>query len=163
MKKITTLCIIHNHPKVLLGMKKRGLGKGCWNGFGGKVKKDEAIEKGVKRELLEECGLDVPVKKFEKMGIIEFSFRDIPDTLENHFFRIENFYGRSPFETSEMKPKWFHVKEIPLDQMWPDDTYWMPLFLKGKKFRGKFVFDRPSSEEYSSEIIEKFIEEVEEL
>jgi hypothetical protein len=37
MKKILTLTIIYQHPRVLLGMKKRGFGAGRWNGFGGKV------------------------------------------------------------------------------------------------------------------------------
>ena len=27
--------------------------------------------------------------------------------------------------------------------MWADDPYWMPLFLKNKKFKGRFVFDEP--------------------
>ena len=36
-KKILTLCIIHQHPKILLGMKKRGHGEGKWNGFGGMI------------------------------------------------------------------------------------------------------------------------------
>jgi len=25
--------------------------------------------------------------------------------------------------------------------MWPDDRFWMPLFLQGKTFNGHFVFD----------------------
>jgi hypothetical protein len=37
MKKLLTLCIVHQNDKVLLGMKKRGFGMGRWNGFGGKV------------------------------------------------------------------------------------------------------------------------------
>jgi len=48
MKKIMTLCIIHQHPKVLLGMKKRGFGVGRWNGFGGKVNEGETIEQADK-------------------------------------------------------------------------------------------------------------------
>ncbi len=162
MKKITTLCIIHNHPQILLGMKKKGFGKGRWNGFGGKVKKEETIEEGIKRELFEESKLDVPIDNFEKVGIIEFSFKEIPDILENHFFKVKNFSGE-PYETEEMKPRWFHIDEIPFNQMWTDDVCWMSLFLEGKKFRGKFVFDRPSSENYSSKIIKRFIEEVDSL
>ena len=56
MKKILTLCVIYQHPRVLLGMKKRGFGKGRWNGFGGKVKEGETIEEATKRETLEEAG-----------------------------------------------------------------------------------------------------------
>ena len=39
-----------------------------------------------------------------------------------------------------MKPRWFPVDEIPYSEMWPDDKYWFPLFLKGSKFSGYFKF-----------------------
>jgi len=59
MKKILTLCIIHQHPKILLGMKKRGHGEGKWNGFGGKVEEGETIEEATRRETKEESGVEV--------------------------------------------------------------------------------------------------------
>jgi hypothetical protein len=37
--------------------------------------------------------------------------------------------------------------------MWPDDIYWLPLLLKGKKFKGKFLFDK------NENIIRKELEE----
>ncbi len=55
MKKLLTLCIVHQHPRVLLGMKKRGFGIGHWNGFGGKVEEGESIEEAAKREVKEEA------------------------------------------------------------------------------------------------------------
>ena len=54
MIKKLTLCIIHQHPRVLLGMKKRGFGMGRWNGFGGKVEAGETIEDATRREVGEE-------------------------------------------------------------------------------------------------------------
>jgi len=59
MKKIQTLCLIHQHPKILLGMKKRGFGQGRWNGFGGKVAPEETVLEAAKREMLEEAGLEI--------------------------------------------------------------------------------------------------------
>jgi 8-oxo-dGTP diphosphatase / 2-hydroxy-dATP diphosphatase len=38
-----------DNNKILLGLKKRGFGKGKWNGFGGKLEKDENIIECAKR------------------------------------------------------------------------------------------------------------------
>ncbi len=137
-RKILTLCIIHQHPMVLLGMKKRRFGAGRWNGFGGKVFSTETIEDAAKREMREEAGIEV--KNLDKVGIVEFEFKDNPEILEVHIFKSDNFSGE-PAESEEMKPQWFHIDEIPFGDMWPDDIYWIPLFLSGKKFKGKFLFD----------------------
>ena len=137
VKKILTLCIIYQHPRVLLGMKKRGFGAGRWNGFGGKISPDETIEEAARREIKEEVELEV--LDMGKMGVMEFEFKGNPQILEVHIFKAESFSGK-PIETEEMKPQWFHVDEIPFNEMWPDDIYWMPLFINGKKFRGKFLF-----------------------
>ena len=47
--KLLTLLFVLTPGKVLLGMKKRGFGKGRWNGFGGKVQEGETIEDGAIR------------------------------------------------------------------------------------------------------------------
>lgn len=133
-----TLVIIHDHPRILLGKKKRGLGEGRWNGFGGKVEKGETIEGAAKRELLEEAG--IKVDEIEKIGISEFEWQDGADLLEVHIFKGKEFKGE-PKESEEMSPKWFFADEIPFGEMWPDDVYWFPYFMRNKKFRGKFVFD----------------------
>lgn len=154
MKKIMTLCIIHQHPKVLLGMKKCGFGSGRWNGFGGKVLEGEEIEDAARRELSEEAGVEVG--NIEKYGVIDFEFDGNPEILEVHIFKAGDFVGE-PKESDEMRPQWFFVDEIPFKEMWPDDIYWVPLFLKGRKFKGKFKFGKGDS------ILEKDIVLVKEL
>lgn len=136
-RKLLTLCIIHQHAKVLLGMKKRGFGEGRWNGFGGKVAPGETIEEAAQREIREEAGIEV--NNLERIGMIDFEFIGDPKILEVHVFRSTSFSG-TPIETEEMRPQWFSIEEIPFSQMWPDDSYWFPLFLSGKKFKGKFFF-----------------------
>ena len=137
--------------KLLLGLKKKGFGQGRWNGFGGKVKEGESIEQAVARELMEECS--VKVKKSEQFGRIEFAWNSKPDILDVHFYKILEYEGE-PKETEEMKPKWFNVNEIPYNEMWKDDPHWMPLFLKGKKFEGKILFNE------KDEVIKAEIKEV---
>lgn len=159
-KKLMTLCFIHEHPRILLAMKKRSFGAGRWNGYGGKVKEGENIEVAARREILEESGIDAD--QLEKRGIIEFTFANDPTVLEVHIFKIEDYSGEA-VETEEMRPQWFTVDEIPFKQMWSDDLYWMPLFLKGKKFRGKFLFDQPSTADYQAKILEKELREVPEV
>ena len=139
MKKLLTLCIIHQNSRVLLGMKKRGFGAGRWNGFGGKVAPTETIEEAAKRELQEEAG--IKVKHLNKVGIIDFEFKGNFEILQVHIFKSDSFLGE-PNESEEMKPQWFHVDKIPFKEMWPDDIYWMPLFLSKKKFKGKFFFGK---------------------
>lgn len=139
MKKLLTLCLLVQDGKILLGMKKRGFGAGRWNGFGGKVEAGESIEDGVKREMKEECGVEI--EQMEKVGIHEFRFEKNPqEVLEVHVFRVDAFDG-DPTETEEMRPRWFRLEDIPYDEMWEDDRYWLPFFLEGKKFRTKFLFD----------------------
>lgn len=149
-----TTCIIYKHPKILLGMKKRGFGEGKWNGFGGKVLPNEIIEVAAKRELLEEAGIEV--EHLSKVGVLDFEFKGRKEILQVHFFKAENFSGE-PIETEEMKPQWFNVNEIPIDKMWPDDQYWMPVFLKDKKFIGRFLYDEKEN------ILEKELSETEDL
>ena len=126
-KKILTLCFIYEHPKILLGMKKRGHGEGKWNGFGGKVEQGETIEEGAKREMKEEAGIEI--KEMNKLGILEFESQNDPEILEVHIFSVKEFKG-VPIESEEMKPKWFDVDEIPFNQMWENDALWIEKVLK---------------------------------
>ena len=138
MRKILTLCLVVKDGKILLGMKKRGFGAGRWNGFGGKLEPGETIEEGAKREMKEECG--VTVESMQLVGIHEFEFTsNCGEILEVHVFRIDAWNGE-PVETEEMRPEWFLFADIPYETMWPDDIYWLPLFLAGKGFKTKFLF-----------------------
>lgn len=154
MKTLLTLCIIYKHPKILLGMKKQGLGTGRWNGFGGKILAAETIENAAKREIQEEAG--IKVKNLNKVGIIDFESKGDPEIVQVHIFRSDNFSGE-PTESEEMKPQWFHIDELPFKKMWPADIYWIPLLLDGKKFKGKFLYGE------SDVILKKELIEVKEI
>ncbi len=140
--KLLTLCIVHQGDSVLLGMKKRGFGKGRWNGFGGKVDHGESIEDAASRETKEEAGITPGV--LHKLGILEFEFVGSPDILQVHVFKCTIYTGEVG-ESEEMRPQWFAVEAVPFGDMWKDDIYWFELFLQNKKFRGRFVFDEHDS------------------
>lgn len=158
-KKILTLCLVQQGDKVLLGMKKKGFGAGRWNGFGGKVEAGETVEDAVKREVKEEA--DIAVSKIEKMGVIDFEFQGDPQILEVHVFKAENFAGE-PKETEEMRPAWYDIDKIPFDSMWPDDKFWLPLFLENKKFTGRFLFKGDDSA-HNTQILEHSLQIVNDL
>jgi 8-oxo-dGTP pyrophosphatase MutT (NUDIX family) len=152
MRILLNLGIIIQGDKILLGMKKRGFGEGRWNGFGGKVKPDETIEQALIREMKEEASIDIISP--EKVAIVEFEFLDSGNILEVHYYKITEYFGE-PKESEEMIPKWFNIHEIPFEKMWPDDKYWMPLFLKNKKFKGKFWFkDKNTIINHNLEIVD---------
>jgi 8-oxo-dGTP diphosphatase/2-hydroxy-dATP diphosphatase len=152
MRKLLTLSFVVEGEQVLLGMKKRGFGAGRWNGFGGKVEPGESIETAAARELREECGIEA--LEMELSGIHEFEFEAERGTiLEVHVFRVGRFTG-DPVETEEMRPEWFSVGDIPYDTMWPDDRYWLPLFLRGERFRAYFLFGP------EDRVLEKRVEQV---
>lgn len=135
--RIYSLCIIRQEVRILLGMKKRGFGRGKWNGFGGKLQAGESIEEAAVREVKEESGIDI--RSLEKAGVIEFEFCGNPEIMQVHIFRSADFSG-VPEESDEMRPCWFPIDEIPYGEMWPDDSYWLPLLLDHRKFTGKFIY-----------------------
>ena len=139
-----TLCFLTKEIKgekgLLLAMKKKGFGKGKWNGVGGKFnsKKDKNIFATARRELEEEIG--VIAQEIKKVAILSFYFPYQKDWNQNvHVFFVKNWRGE-PKETKEMKPKWFKINKIPFNQMWPDDKFWLPKILRGKKLKAEFVF-----------------------
>ena len=122
-------------------MKKKGFGLGKWNGVGGKLdfnRGDKDIFDTAIREIKEEIG--VKIKDIEKVAILSFYFPYQSEWNQDvHVFLAKNWKGE-PKETDEMKPKWFKIKEIPFDEMWPDDKFWLPKILKGEKLKAKFSF-----------------------
>ena len=139
MGRIETVTIVHKTPKVLLGMKKNKFGKGKYNGFGGGLENGESLEECAIRETKEEAGITIldPVK----MGRLLFCFDSDEQNHLVYFFRATKFDGELRKETNEMISEWFNEKDIPYNEMWEDDQYWLPLFLDGKKFYGDFWFN----------------------
>lgn len=151
----TTLCLLLQDDRVLLAMKKRGFGQGKWNGIGGKLNEGESIHDAALRELMEEIGVSASREDLRRAGYIEFFFdgRSLWDQDMTIF--LVNHWSGEPCETEEMKPCWFHFKDIPYEEMWVGDKHWMPVVLEGKTIRGKFFFNADGSQlnDYTIEMI----------
>ena len=138
-----TLCFIvrEGSPShILLGKKKRGFGLGKLNGIGGKLDPDELPEDGVVREVHEEVGLILTKETLRSAGHITFRFPFMSEFDHFvHVFLATEWEGK-PIESAEMLPCWFPVSEIPFEQMWQDDAYWLPIVLNGKTIHAEFEF-----------------------
>ena len=136
----TTLCLLKRDNEILLALKKRGFGEGKYNGVGGKLEGNETPEEAMIRETQEE--ILVTPTEYEKVGIFEFDeyFKGQKERLVFHLYTASKWLGE-PSESDEMIPFWFKTDSIPYDQMFPDDKYWLPLVLEGKKFNAYFEFD----------------------
>ncbi len=144
MKQVT-LCLIINKDrenKILLGMKKTGFGAGWYNGFGGKPKDDEPLEKAAIRELYEEVRLKTSIEHLKKVGELSFTF---PYNKEwdqvVHVYLVDKWNG-NPIESEEMKPEWFSFASIPYAKMWEADKHWLPHILDGKYVTASFTYGK---------------------
>ena len=154
MTRIETIAIVHQHPRVLLAMKKRGFGAGKYNGLGGGQDDNESLEETAYREAFEEGG--IKIKDYMLVGKIRYSFGSDEQDHLVHFFRVSEFDGE-PVETEEMVPEWFHVDSIPYERMWKNDSLWFPYFLDGKMFSGYIRMSK------NGETLEYELNEVSEL
>lgn len=124
--------------EVVLAMKKRGFGAGKWNGVGGKVLPGELPETAIRREATEEIG--VVLGKLYHVATLTFSFIEHADWSQVCEVYLATTWEGEPQESEEMAPQWFNVSEIPYDDMWSDDKYWLPQVLVGKKIKARFTF-----------------------
>ena len=138
----TTLTFVFNKTgKILLAMKKRGFGEGKWNGAGGKLEEGESIEQAAVRELHEEAWVEVTTEKLENVGVLHCFFTANPENNRDvHVFVVRDYTGAVE-ETEEMRPQWFGTDEMPYDDMWDGDKYWIPRLLDGEKIEFELVFD----------------------
>lgn len=155
----TTLCFLvetfnSEVTSVLLAMKKRGFGANWYNGVGGKVADNEQILDAAVRETFEEITVSVNPSDLKKVAFLKFDFPDNPEWDQVvHVYLVEEWEGE-PRESEEMKPEWFSVNSIPLDKMWPDDKFWLPQVMAGKKIEAYFKMDKDNN------ILEQDVKEV---
>lgn len=133
--------------KVLLGKRKKvsnDLGKDLYAGIGGKVEENESTDECLEREIYEEIGVNVT--KYQKLGQLKYINPHNPKwDMEGHFYLIKEWKDE-PKETEVIKPIWFKIDQIPKENMFSDNKYWLDLLFAGKRFEGVFLFGSEKSE-----------------
>jgi 8-oxo-dGTP diphosphatase len=140
------ICYIKKKDEFLLLLKASGkFGGGFWNAPGGKIQNGESSSAAARREVLEETGLSA--NNLEKIGFLEFFFgpeKQKPDWTAEVFLTTE--FSGNLRESDEGRLQWFSRDDLPMNQMWQDDRYWLPILIQGKKFCGRFQFSKDSKE-----------------
>lgn len=131
------LCFIVKEGRVLLILKKRGLGAGKINAPGGKLEPGETPLQAAVRETQEEVG--VTPLHLEERGYLRFQFTD-GYALGCSVFVAHDLEGE-PISTDEADPMWVGLDAVPYENMWADDREWLPSVLAGGSFTGSFLFE----------------------
>ena len=136
-----TLCLLKKDSKLLLALGKKGFNAGKYNGVGGKIRKNETPDQAMVRKVKEEIG--VTPTSYGKVGYLEFDeyYEGEKRRIAMHLYIASEWDG-DPMETNMFIPHWFHISDSPYEKMFPDDKYWLPLILKGKKIRAYFDYDK---------------------
>jgi 8-oxo-dGTP diphosphatase len=134
-----TICHIVRGRRLLLKKATRGISVGKWNGPGGKLETGESPEECARREVKEETGLRV--SRLFYHGTITFVM-DGGKTLHTrgHLFSTSKAEGRAR-SSAEGPVRWFPIDNLPIDEMWEDDLFWIPLMLRGIRFDATFTYD----------------------
>jgi len=135
-----TLLIIQQGEEIILGLKnpnKKFGGK--WNGFGGGIEEGETPEETIIREVLEEAR--IKIESPEKIGEILFHFETDEQDHYVHIYKTNKFEGELQTSEDFVEYQRFSLDNLP-EKMMPADKYWIPLLIKGKRFKGEVYFDK---------------------
>jgi 8-oxo-dGTP diphosphatase len=125
---------------VLLGLKKTGFGVGKWVGLGGHIEPGEKPVAAAVREVAEESSLIVSADSLEHVASIEFRFPVRPSWDQTAQVYLTSVYEGVATESDEIRPRWYRESELPLELMWDDAKYWLPLVLAGQRFDATITF-----------------------
>ena len=72
------------------------------------------------------------------VGELFFHAEDQP-RIHCYLFTASDYDG-TPTETEEAVPQFYPLDEIPYDEMWEDNRYWLPLIISGHRVIGYSTF-----------------------
>lgn len=85
-----------------------------WEFPGGKIEQNETAEQALKRELMEETGIEVTAAT--AIGLADHSYDDLRVTL--HFFLVEGWNGE-PYGREGQPQRWVEQQDLVADEFPP--------------------------------------------
>lgn len=99
---------------------------GKYNGLGGKMAMNEDVATCMKREILEEAGIEV--EKMSLRGTINWTgFGPKNENWLGFVFLIEQFKGTPNKKSPEGDLEWVDIASIDKMPMWAGDRYFLPM------------------------------------
>lgn len=158
-----TVCFLIKDGCINLPVKKRKIGAGFRNGYGGGIEAKETPAECVIRETLEEGRIKIWLQDLRRIALLRCHNRaeaGEKSLLIVHIFKTSFWLGE-PKETSEMgRPIWFPTDALPIQELMLDDRVWLPRVLRDRKLVVVTSRYGPNQASLDEEVI---IEEVETL
>lgn len=138
------LVFLVKDDQVLLALKKKKIGAGLLNGYGGGIEPNETSIEAAIREVGQEAGVNLDKVDLEGRGVINFH-KPKPDGIfvcEVHIF-VATYWQGTPQESDEMgEPRWFPINNLPFGDMMPGDELWMSYVLNhDRPLEGNIWYD----------------------
>jgi ADP-ribose pyrophosphatase YjhB (NUDIX family) len=136
-KKEGTVCFLRKDDTFLLTLIEYSESMKKWNGIGGFANEGEPLKDAAIREVEEEVGVVIDRESLEYVGRV----------LENNNFTLyvfiaDKWSGEIKIKDDTLKQlQWFSPRNIPYKDMWPDNEYWLPDILSGKKIIASVMRD----------------------
>lgn len=121
-----------------------------YNGLGGKMEKDEDVYTCMRREILEEAGIQCT--KMQLRGTINWTnFGKNGEDWLGFVFLIEEYEGEPFSSNHEGDLEWVEIERLSSLPMWEGDRHFLPMVFDGieSQFHGYMPYEGGSPTDWS--------------
>jgi len=114
--------IVAGSRDLLLALREKNPAKGQWSIPGGIIKTGETQREALRREVLEETGIQIDIQDMITVG--DVILHDLDGNVEYLFIWIlylaKALTEEIHYESPEVEARWFQLNELPSDEMPPE-------------------------------------------